>query len=301
MENFIREIDPTRLDALLKFFPKGAVAIDLETTGLSPITDRIIEVAAVKVTHDKKVETFSELINPEIHIPSESTVFHGITDSDVIDSQNAKEALPGFIDFLEDLPIIAHNAKFDLGFTLFSLHKNQLKIPSSDVYCSCLLSRKAFPEFGSYKLSFLVEKLSIPLENHHRALDDSYACLEVFCESLKKISSNKTLNKSHIFHTKEFSKDKIFELPDRLFPIVTKIKQSHILDIQYSGGSYKNEFRPIRPIGFLPLPGGMVLYAHCLKSDLFKSFAVKKIKDFKELSAIEIRDRLSLVEQNKKN
>ena len=301
MENIIHEIESSRLDALLQFFPKGAVAIDLETTGLSPITDRIIEVAAVKVTHDTKVATFSELINPGSPISKESIVFHGITDNDVANSRSVQEVLPDFVEFLEDMPIIAHNAKFDLGFVLFSLHKNKLPIPKSDVYCSCLLSRKAFAEFDSHKLSSLVEQLSINLENHHRALDDSYACLEVFCESLKKISSQKTLKKAYLFHTRDFSKDKVFELPERLTPIITKIKQAHILDIQYAGGSYKNEFRPVKPISFLPLPGGMVLYAHCLKSDLFKSFAVKKIKDFKELTALEIRDRLSLVDQSKKN
>ena len=83
---------------------------------------------------------------------------------------------------------------------------------------------------------------------------------------------------------KDFEEQSDFEIPKALKPIVDKVKKQEIIEIKYKGGSLKNQFRPIRPISFLPMPQGNMLYAHCLSSDMYKSFSLKKIAEIKEVS-----------------
>jgi DNA polymerase-3 subunit epsilon len=118
---------------LFSYFPYGIVALDLETTGLSPLVDRIVEIGAIKIT-PSKFEIFESFINPEIPIPAHTTSIHGITDEMVQNAPKIIEGLNLFNIFLGDLPIVAHNAKFDLGFVVMSLQKHKLSISKSDVY-----------------------------------------------------------------------------------------------------------------------------------------------------------------------
>lgn len=169
-------------DILLRIFPQGVVALDLETTGLSPLIDKIIELSAVKITPEG-ISYFDELVNPMISIPQFTIDIHGITDDMVLGKRCVEEVQRDFMGFLGDLPIIAHNAKFDLGFIVFNLHQDSASFSKSDVFCSCRLSRYALGHMPNHKLGTLVKELGIPLDNHHRALDDAVACLKVYAEA----------------------------------------------------------------------------------------------------------------------
>jgi DNA polymerase-3 subunit alpha (Gram-positive type) len=92
------------------------VAFDIETTGLSPNLDRIIELGAVKYQDGKVVETFNELISPGIPLPPESIEVHGITEDMLEGMPPVEEVLPHFLKFVGDGILVAHNAKFDTGF-----------------------------------------------------------------------------------------------------------------------------------------------------------------------------------------
>jgi len=142
--------DP-ELQTLLNFFPRGLIALDLETTGLSPLVDQIIEIAALKITPDGAF-LFDTLINPGIPIPEETIVFHQINDEMVKNSPKILEILPSFHYFLEDLPIVAHNAKFDLGFIVMALQKNSMPLSGSDIFCSCKLARHTHKSAQNHKL-----------------------------------------------------------------------------------------------------------------------------------------------------
>ena len=89
-------------------------------------------------------------------------------------------------------------------------------------------------------------------------------------------------------------------IPEKLIGLISKIEKKQVIDIKYNGGSRRGEFRPIRPISLLPLPEGNVLYAHCLESDVYKSFALKKISEFRELNADELKKRLDQLAKSKK-
>jgi DNA polymerase III subunit epsilon len=280
---------------IIKIFPNGAIALDLETTGLSPLFDDIIEFSAVKVTPNNGVELFDQLVNPQREIPEDTIKIHGITDNDVKDSPTILEVLPNVLAFMGDLPLIAHNAKFDLGFIVMALHRAKLAFRKNDVYCTIQWSRTLFPKMPNHRLVTLAKNLKIPLLNHHRALDDAWAALLIFTRGLldENEGQKKTaLKKSLLFSIQDFKKWKEEEQTDVYLTLKKKTRSQQVLDIKYNGGSHRGKYRPIRPISLLPMPAGNVLYAHCLLSDLYKFFSIRKIQEIKILDAPTITNRL---------
>ncbi len=295
--NHQREFAP-----LLELFPTGLVAIDLETTGLSPLIDRIIELAAIKVTKDG-IEVYDSLINPNIPIPQCTTDIHGIRDEDVLGKPFLSEVLPGLKDFIGDLPLIAHNAKFDAGFLVFAAHQLAFDLTQNDFYCTVKASRTAFPEMPNHKLGTVAKELELPLENHHRATDDAMASLLLFSKALSGDMARKVLKNSYVFKLSDFKKNKFPPLSEKLSVLKKKVETQTLIDIKYKGGSHRGKFRPIRPVALLPMPEGNILYGLCLLSNLYKSFSLLKIQDIKELNAEEIAERykaLDIVKEKSK-
>lgn len=270
------QFTPEDRKALFKHFPEGIVVFDLETTGLSPLLDKIVELSAIKLT-PYKCKTIDQLINPERPIPPETTEIHGIKDEYVKSSPVIKNFLKGFYDFCEGLPLLAHNAQFDAGFLVFESHQNEIELPNIDIYCSLKMARNSFPHFSKYRLNDLATQLEIPLESHHQALDDGLASLKIFCKALQRTHANP--KESRLFKLTDFKKSLNLEIPEHLTLIKENIFKQNTIDIKYKGGSMKGKFRPIRPISILPMPKGTILYAHCLVSDLYKSFAMSKIAE----------------------
>lgn len=290
-------LSATELQTLLKFFPRGLIAIDLETTGLSPLVDKIIEIAALKITPNG-AELFETLINPEISIPAETIIFHQITDEMIKDSPKLNEVLPKLYNFLEDLPIVAHNAKFDLGFIVMALKKNSLSLSASDIFCSCKLARHTHKSAKNHKLKTLVTELEIPLVNHHRALDDAFACLKVYIKSLEIVTDDNLRPHSYLFNLHDFNKIADEDFPEHLTPLINLVQKAAVLEIKYNGGKLKNEFRPVKLTGLINSPEGSVLYARCLLTDIYKTFQLKKIIELRTPTAEQIQNWLKKYEKN---
>ena len=293
-------------ETLLKIFPKGIIAFDLETTGLSPTFDHIVEISALKITQEEE-ETFSTLVHPPIEIPEKVIAIHGITNSMVKDAPERAEVLKSFSDFIDGKALLAHNALFDIGFLAQNYSELNLPFTSNDVYCSVKLSRKTFSSFPSHKLSFLVKKLGIPLENHHRAFDDAVACLKVFIKGLTQMEeddlNNKTktsfIKESYQLNFKDFAQKSFSGLSTHHNTLKKSLRDGNLIQIKYNGGSQKNKFRPIRPISVIPRPQGLSLYAHCLQTDHFKFYLLKKIPEIKKLKREEEEDWKRKLEEKK--
>ncbi len=151
------------------------VALDIETTGLDPDQDAIIEIGAVLFT-DRRVEgEFSTLINPGKRIPPFITQLTGITDQMVIRAPSIREILPDLKKFVGDAPILGHNIRFDLNFlNRQGLFRNHLCLDTYEM-ASVLI-----PNAGRYNLGALTQALSIPLPATHRATDDAHATRGLF-------------------------------------------------------------------------------------------------------------------------
>jgi DNA polymerase III subunit epsilon len=282
-------LNSNELQSLLALFPKGLVAVDLETTGLSPLVDKIIEIAAVKITAAGDIKTFHSLINPLIEVPEFTIQFHGLTNNDLKNAPTIKRPLKDFWDFVERLPIIAHNSSFDLGYLIKSSHDFQISFPPLDVYDSCRWARAAFKQATNppvnFKLSTLSNFCGFELQ-HHVAIEDTYACLKIMAMlSALDIDQKSCLEKSFVFRLSQFNKSECFNFSTRLKGLTQLVQDKNLVALEYKGTSIKNTRRPVRPIGLMPLPKGPVLFAECLLSGMNKSFLLKKIKSYSRLEA----------------
>jgi ATP-dependent DNA helicase DinG len=151
------------------------VALDLETTGLDPQADAIIEIGACRFNGSRIEDEFSTLINPGRHIPEFITGLTGISDEMVRQAPRIRDVLDELATFTGDSPILGHNIQFDLSFfkkfNLFELNERL------DTY---ELAAVLMPSTSRYNLGSLVTQLGIGLPATHRALDDARATQGVF-------------------------------------------------------------------------------------------------------------------------
>lgn len=163
------------------------VVFDFETTGLSPHDSEIIEIGAIRVDNVKanNHQSFSSLVKPSQSISKRITKINGIDNAMVADAKSIAEVLQEFHVFIGDLPLIAHNASFDMKFLLHYLEEHGLKFMDNAVVDTLALARKAYPHLDNHKLPTLVDHLSINVNQLHRASDDSLAALYVYTTSVQ--------------------------------------------------------------------------------------------------------------------
>lgn len=156
------------------------VVFDLETTGLSPRNDAILEIGAVVVEGAHVTdERFHSLINPGRPIPWFVTRVHGIQDRMVASSPRLETVLPAFLEFVGDRTLVAHNAGFDMGF--LSEHASRLGLSAPrTAHCTMELSRRIFPGERRHNLDALCARLGLEASSRHRALSDAEVTAQAF-------------------------------------------------------------------------------------------------------------------------
>jgi DNA polymerase-3 subunit alpha (Gram-positive type) len=174
------------------------VVFDLETTGLNPVQNEIIEIGAVKIKNGEVVDEFSSLVKPKQNISGKITEITGIDNNMVKDAPSFEKVFTSFVEFIDGCPLVAHNMDFDYSFIRkpLSEYKNNSEITLID---TLTLARAVLPELKNHKLATLVNYYDISLDNHHRALDDSKATALLFNELLNEdhefeISTIKNIN-----------------------------------------------------------------------------------------------------------
>ncbi len=158
-----------------------AVSLDIETTGLDPHRDAIIEIGAVKYDGNQIVGKWHSLINPQRSIRPMITQLTGIDAKMVASAPQISAVIQGFADFVGDLPVIGHNISFDLSF--LGNHHNFDNNPVIDTF---EIAAVILPSAPRYSLASLVEELSIENQSPHRAQEDADATLEVFLCLMEK-------------------------------------------------------------------------------------------------------------------
>lgn len=173
--------------------------IDIETTGLSPAAERIIEIAIYIHDGEKVINEYSTLINPERNISANITRITGITNEMVKDAPKFWEIAKDIVILTEGKSFVAHNASFDYNFI-----RNEFKSLGYDYkrdrLCTVKLSRKIIPGFKSYSLGKLCSDLGINIDGRHRAAGDALATVKLFEYLLKTDSSLGQLNSSKFYH-----------------------------------------------------------------------------------------------------
>lgn len=160
------------------------VAIDVETTGLSPTSNELIEVSAIKYDGNKKIDTFSTLIKPKVRIPYYITNITGITNDMVEDAPEVEVVMPELVKFVGDLPIVAHNANFDYKFIQNYSNNSFTK---NNVIDTVPIGRKLYPGLPNHKLGTIAKHIGITEDGFHRAEFDCECCAKIYMEYLKVV------------------------------------------------------------------------------------------------------------------
>ena len=169
-----------RVDLSL-LLPPQFIVLDLETTGLNPIKDEIIEYGAILITlGTDNHKGFHILVKPKRQIPPLITKITGIT-QDMVDREGAtpEKALPQFIEFIQDLPLVTFNAEFDMAFLLNTAKKYDHVI-NNRYTCALKRARRAWPGLESYRLQDLAKLGNLPSDDSHRALGDCKRAALIF-------------------------------------------------------------------------------------------------------------------------
>jgi len=166
------------------------IAFDLETTGIMAGVDRIVEIGAVRFVDGIVEGVYSTLVDPLIPIPPGATKVNGITDDMVKGKPRIEELLESFAEFCADDVMIAHNAEFDYQFLVSDIKKHESKAPRGLILDSYPMAKKVFPGLANYRLSTLVQHLSIPSTGFHRAEEDASYCGHLLLKMIDKISGS---------------------------------------------------------------------------------------------------------------
>lgn len=168
------------------------VVFDFETTGFNAGgNDSIIEVGAVKICNGEIIDRFSELINPGRKIPLKITEITNITDDMLEGKDDEKTVIKRFSDWYGNLPMVAHNAKFDVSFLKMAYQKYGFGEFENTVIDTLELSRALDNNYARHSLSALVKRYEVPWDEtaHHRADYDAEGTALVFHKMMKKLVS----------------------------------------------------------------------------------------------------------------
>lgn len=172
--------------------------VDLETTGLNPKKDQIIEIAALKVEGGVITDRFHTLVKPSYDfIPPNIVHLTGITNAMVIDKPKIEDIYPQFYNFLVDTVIVAHNAKFDISF-ISEVHRHAYNREFNIPYiCTQNIAKALFPHLNSKSLSNLAYFFNVQQYKRHRAMDDAVVAFEIFkklLDYLQDLNINKVID-----------------------------------------------------------------------------------------------------------
>ncbi|WP_337664088.1 PolC-type DNA polymerase III [Suilimivivens sp.] len=155
------------------------VVFDIETTGFSPVNNKIIEIGAVKIRQGEITDRFSVFVNPGVPIPFEIEKLTSINDSMVMDAPPIEVILPQFLDFCQGAVLVAHNANFDMSFIMENAKRQG--ISRKFTFVDTLgIARVLLTHQAKHTLDAVAKTLSISLENHHRAVDDAECTAHIF-------------------------------------------------------------------------------------------------------------------------
>lgn len=171
-------------------FPDDFTIIDLETTGLDPTFDEIIEVGAIRVRNGDVTDTFSSLVKPEKEVDAFITEITGITNEMLADAPSISEIFPDFLSFVSNDIIVGHNVNFDINFVYDTNSKLYNQYFSNSFTDTLRLSRRLLPELEHHRLKDLINHFEIDIERQHRSLDDCKATLECY-NKLKSLAVEK--------------------------------------------------------------------------------------------------------------
>ena len=234
---------------------KGIVAIDVETTGISPEKERIIEIGAFR---PETGEVFRTLINPGRPLSDRITELTGITDEMLFDAPEEAEAIKAWLDFMGgDTVLLGHNISFDHSFLVQAIQRCGFPEPQFMGIDTLKLSRVLCPELPNKKLETMVEHFCLTNERAHRAFEDARVTVELY-RCLKALNREQELFEPVPMY---FKAKKTEPMTQKQRSFLNAILKYHQLEDKYSSENLSKS-EASRLIDKLLLAYGRVPYSH---------------------------------------
>jgi DNA polymerase-3 subunit alpha (Gram-positive type) len=249
------------------------VVFDIETTGFSPVTNRIIEIGAVKVENGQITERFSTFVNPQVPIPFEIERLTNINDGMVIDADTIEVVLPKFLEFVGDAVLVAHNANFDVSFIKENAKRQNLTVDNTYVD-TVGMARTLLAGQAKYTLDAVAKTLGISLENHHRAVDDAECTAEIFVKFIEMLKKDDITSLSKLNELGKTSVEAVRKLHSYHVIILAKNQTGRINLYRLVSESHLTYYykRPLIPKSLIEKNReGLIIGSACEAGELFRA------------------------------
>ena len=257
------------------------VAFDLETTGLSPEKDTIIEIGAVVLQRGKEISRFQTFVDPKRPLERKIIDLTGITDEMLRDAPTIDKVLPEFLAFVGDRPLIAHNAKFDIGFVRAECQRQGIEYNLTSVD-TLPLSQQLMPQLSKFKLDVVAKALSLPSFNHHRAADDAMTCGLIMMKLIPMLEEKgiRDIQGINTVLMRQRSKGVIFAVPYPYHIILLAKNQTGLRNLYHLISLSNLEYFKKRPripkSELMALREGLIVGSACEAGELFQAILDKK-------------------------
>ena len=273
-----------------QLFSGTFIVFDLETTGFSPVSDRIIEIGAVKITDGKITDRFSEFVNPQRPIPFRIEQLTSINDAMVMDAEPIEKVLPRFLEFCEGAPMVGHNVTFDISFIEENCERLGIEHDFTTVD-TMTLARNLLPNLARFKLDQVAKALNVSLGHHHRAVDDAECTAGIFLKFLSMLSDRGLQMLGQINESCRPTQEQIRHLHYYHIILLAKNEEGRVnlyRCVSESHLKYMYGGRPLLPRSFLSAHrDGLIIGSACEAGELFQAIErgasereLKKLVDY---------------------
>lgn len=256
-------------------FDQEYIVYDTETTGFNYAVDQMIEIGAVRVKNGEVIERFDELIACDHPLPRVIVELTGITDEMLEGKDTEENVTKRFLEFCGDLPLVAHNAAFDIAFVGSAVKKYGLGEFNPTVIDTMGIARNLYPNWRNHKLSTLVKNLGVNWDEdmHHRAdydCEGTASCLYRMFDDLKRENYKTTLDLENLA-----DKDKIMKFA-RPFHVTVLAKNAEglknlfkIISLANTKYLYKGKEPKIPRSDLINLKTGLLIGSGCINGEVF--------------------------------
>ena len=263
------------------------VVFDTETTGFYFGHDQMIEIGAVKIKNGEILDRFDELINPFRPLPRKIVELTNITDDMLKDKDTEENATRRFLEWAGDDPLVAHNAKFDIGFMTAACKKYNLGNFDYTVVDTMSVARMLYPEWSNHKLSTLVKKLNVPWneDEHHRGDYDAEGTAKCFYNMCKVLYDRNIETTQDIYDSVDSEQLVKFSVPFHMNLIAqTKTGLKNMFRIISDANTkflYRNDQPKVPRKELIKYHEGILFGSGCINGEIFEA---AKTKDDEELA-----------------
>jgi DNA polymerase III epsilon subunit family exonuclease len=258
------------------------VAFDTETTGLG-VSDRLVELGAVRFRGEAIEGEWSALVNPGVPIPPEATSVHGIRDVDVQGCPAAAAVLSSFLDFIDGAALVGHNAPFDVRVLVLELLRAGMILPDNPVLDTCAIPRRLRLAVPNHRLGTLAGAFGVHQGRAHRALDDARVTKDLFRAYLKELGPPadalirySLTQDGSLLSFRSFAGEPVPDIP--LVSLIRRARaEGRSLSLVYRGGSHPGTVRRVKPRDVYSFRGTAYMEADSVEDGLLKTFRIDRI------------------------